>query len=182
MNSFTRRGMRLAVMTVGFAGLFIAVNAVPGAATDSVPKGSFHSLPQARGLLSHGSLPVKSGGDIVITMNTVDFPGSSGWHSHPGGAMVIVMQGQITTYRSIVSSDGEGEGDGESNARCVTNVYNVGDAFIERPGESLNAVNTTPSNTANPTRQAIVWATFPGVPHGSSPRIDTPTKPAACSF
>jgi hypothetical protein len=182
MNTHTRRGIRFAVMTVGFAGLFVAVNAVPGAATSSVPPGSFNSVLQARGALSHGSLQVKAGGDIVVTMNTVNFPGSSGWHSHPGGAIVVVTQGQITTYRSVASDQGEGDGDGNDNARCVTNVYNVGDAFIERPGESLNAVNTTPLTTTNPTRQAIVWATFPGVPHVTSPRTDTLTKPAACPF
>jgi hypothetical protein len=36
MKTLTRRVMRLAVMTVGFAGLFVAVNAVPGAATAPV--------------------------------------------------------------------------------------------------------------------------------------------------
>ena len=30
MKTLTRRVMRLAVMTVGLAGLFVAVNAVPG--------------------------------------------------------------------------------------------------------------------------------------------------------
>jgi hypothetical protein len=120
--------------------------------------------------LAHGSLQVKQGGDIVVTMNKVDFPGSSGWHSHPGGAIVIVTKGQITTYRSS-ASDAEDSDDGES--RCVINVYNAGDSFIERPGEPLNAVNTGGA-------PAEVWATFPGVPANTSPRTDLLTNPGTC--
>jgi hypothetical protein len=171
MNTVIGRGMRLAVMTVGFAGLLIAVNAVPGAATPQVPLNSFHSEVKARGALADGSLEVNSGRDIVVTMNTVDFPGSSGWHSHPGGAIVVVTKGQITTYRSVTRDDEEGDG----NARCAINVYNVGDAFIERPGEPLNAVNTDPAGG-----KTIVWATFPGVPAGTSARTDVSPNPGTC--
>jgi hypothetical protein len=83
------------------------------------------------------------------------------------------MQGQITTYRAVESDQAEGRGH-TGNSHCVKDVYKVGDSFIERPGEPLNAVNTSPDGS-----KAIVYATFPGVPKGGSPRTDQP-KPDAC--
>jgi hypothetical protein len=154
MNTLTRRGMRLALMTVGFIGLFVAVNAVPGAAT-AISSG-FASIRLAHGTLAHGSLVVKPGLQIVVVQNTVQPGASSGWHSHPGGAMVVIQAGQITTYQSVRNDDEE-ESRGAGSSRCVINTYTVGQAFVERPGEPLVAVNNGSSVT-------ISYATFPGVP------------------
>jgi quercetin dioxygenase-like cupin family protein len=157
MSKPTRRVIRLAVMTVGFAGVFVALNAVPGVAT---PPAGFVSEIQGRGTYtSHGSLPLGQGQDIVVAKNTVEVGGSSGWHSHPGGAIVVVQQGEITTYRSVGS-------------QCVITRYTQGQSFIERPGEPLDAVNTGSTQT-------IIYATFPGVPVGGSARIDLP-NPGTC--
>jgi hypothetical protein len=154
MNTLTRRGVRLALMTMGFAGLFVAVNAVPGAAT--APSSGFASIRLAHGTLAQGSLVVKAGLQIVVVQNTVQPGASSGWHSHPGGAMVVLMAGQITTYRTVRNDDAE-EGRGDGSSRCVINTYTAGQAFVERPGEPLIAVNNGSSVT-------ISYATFPGVP------------------
>jgi hypothetical protein len=158
MNTLTRRGMRLALMTVGFAGLFVAVNAVPGAAT--APSSGFASVRLAHGTLAHGSLAVKPGLQIVVVQNTVQPGASSGWHSHPGGAMVVLVAGQITTYQSVRNGDEE-EGRGTGSSRCVITTYKAGQAFVERPGDPLVAVNNGSSVT-------ISYATFPGVPVDSA--------------
>jgi hypothetical protein len=161
-------------MTVGLAGLFVAVNAVPGAAT---PPSHFNSEILSRGTLSQGNLRVNPGLQIVVATNTVEAGGSSGWHSHPGGAIVIIQQGEITTYKSLGKGD-EQEGDRSDAQRsgpfpnCVITRYTQGQSFIERPGEALNAVNTGSTQT-------IVYATFPGVPIGGSPRTDLP-NPGTC--
>ena len=92
MTRLTRRVTRLGVMTVGFAGLFLAMNAVPGGAT---PPQQFGSMIVARGTyMDHGSLPLGQGQDIVVSQITVQPGGSSGWHSHPGGAIGVVAQGK----------------------------------------------------------------------------------------
>lgn len=170
MNRLTRRGMRLTILTGVFAGLFVAVNAVPGAATTPVFKGT----ELGRGTyLGHGSLPIPKGKQIVVFRNDVDEGAMSGWHSHPGGAIVVVATGQITTYRSVGNDQGE-KGDGNTgNTHCVTTIYHAGDAFIERPGEPLNAVNPGPGGT-------IIYATFPGVP-GGSPKTPE-ANPGTCPF
>jgi hypothetical protein len=181
MKTLTKRGMRFAFMTLGFAGLFVAVNAVPGAATSGV---GFDSYPKARGYLAHGSLHVNPGADVVVSENIVAKGGSSGWHSHPGGAIVIVKQGQITTYRSVASDRANGDGNA-GNFMCVKTTYDAGKAFIETPGEALNAVNTYvnlefPDDPEK--NKTIIWAVFPGVAHpNGSPRTDVSPNPGTCS-
>jgi quercetin dioxygenase-like cupin family protein len=157
MNTFTRRVMRQAVITVGLAGLFLAVNAVPGAAT---PPAGFTSQLLGRGTyMSHGTLPLEQGSDIVVSKITVVPGGSSGWHSHPGGAIVVVQQGELTLYTSIGN-------------HCDITTYTRGQSFVERPGEVNDAVNTGQTNY-------ILLVTFPGVPVGGSSRIDQP-NPGTC--
>jgi hypothetical protein len=158
MNTLSRRRVRLALMTVGFTGLFLAVNAVPGSATPASL--DFVSLRLGHGTLSHGSLTVKPGLQVVVVKNTVQPGASSGWHSHPGGAIVVIQEGQITTYQ-VVRNDDEEEGNKEgskaSSSRCVATTYTAGHAFIESPGDPLDARN-------NGTSVTTVYATFPGVP------------------
>jgi len=149
--------MRLAVLAVGLVGLFVAVNAVPGAATPPV---GFTSQVLGRGTyMSHGTLPLEQGSDIVVSKITVVPGGSSGWHSHPGGAIVVVQQGEITIYESVGN-------------HCDITTYTQGQSFIERPGVVVDAVNTGATNF-------ILFVTFPGVPVGGSSRIDQP-NPGTC--
>ena len=156
MKAMARRAVRLAVMTLGFAGLIVAVNAVPGAATDPV---GFSSTVVARGTdMSPGTLPITQGMDVVVSAITLAPGGSSGWHSHPGGAIAVVQTGELTLYQSVGN-------------HCVITLYAHGQAFIERPGEVVIAV----AGSAG----ATLGATFPGVPVGGSPRIDQP-DPGTC--
>jgi hypothetical protein len=176
MNTRTRRVMRLAVIAVGLAGLFVAVSAVPGAATKPV---GLTNEPLARGTYtSHASLRLEIGLDIATARITVAPGGSSGWHSHPGGAIVIVQQGELTVYRSLGTGDdeqGEGQSDQEKGDRfpnCIITKYTHGQSFIERPGEVDQVVNTGSTDY-------VLVATFPDVPVGGMSRIDQ-LDPGTC--
>jgi hypothetical protein len=171
MNTPGRRGIRLAVISLGFAGLFAAFNALPGGATAPV---NFASTILGRGTyMSHGSLPLKHGLDVVFVKTTVAPGGSSGWHSHPGGAIVVIQQGQMTIYSSFAKGDDErGQNRSDEDGGCVVTRYTAGQSFIERIGELVQAVNTGSTDT-------IILATFPGVPVGGSARIDKP-NPGTC--
>src|SRR5690348_10145911 len=159
MNTNMRRAIRLTAMTVGAAGLLITVNAIPGAATPPSP-GLFTSQLLGRGTYaSDGSLPIKQGTDIVVVKITVAPGGSSGWHSHPGGAIVVVQQGEVTVNKS-------------RGSQCEITTYTKGQAFVERPGELDDAVN-------NGSTDYILYVTFPGVPVGGASRIDEP-NPGTC--
>jgi len=166
MKRLWNRGTRLAVMTLGFAGLIVAVNAVPGVATN--PSGGFTSSkpPLAQGTyFGNGTLPIRQGYDVVVSRIFNPVGGSSGWHSHPGGAIAVVgcegtgCQSEITIYRSL-------------GGQCVVETYTNGQTFIERPGEVVVAISTGAND-------AIIYAIFPGVPVGGSPRIDQ-DDPGTC--
>src|SRR3981081_1485176 len=105
MKTYTRQFMRLAVMSVGLAGVFVALNPVPGAATPPV---GFSSQLLGRGTyVSHESLPLRQGLDIVTVKLTVAPGGSAGCHSQPGGSIVIVQQGEITILITVEKGDKE---------------------------------------------------------------------------
>ncbi len=158
MKKLSIRGVRLALLTAGLAGLFVMLNAVPGTATD--PSGGFTSVPLARGTdMSVGTIPFQQGTDVVVALNTFPVGSSSGWHSHPGGAVGVVKQGEITIYRSVGN-------------HCDATTYTAGQSFIERPSDVLNAVNTGTITT-------LVYGIFPGVPPGGSTKIDQP-NPGTC--
>jgi hypothetical protein len=176
MKALTRRVMRLAVVTLGLAGLFVTFNAVPGAATP--PVGLTNQLLGRGTYMSHGSLPLRQGLDILTAKITVAPGGSSGWHSHPGGAIVIVQQGELTVYRSL-GAGGDEEGQNQSDQekgdrfpRCVITKYTQGQSFIERSGEVDDVLNTG-------TTDYVLVATFPDVPVGGSSRIDQ-ANPGTC--
>jgi len=144
-------------MTLGFAGLIVAVNAVPGTATDAV---NFTSTRLATGIyMSQGTLPLTQGLNIFVVSTVAGPGGSSGWHSHPGGAIVVIETGQVTTYQSFGN-------------HCVINTYMHGQSFIERPDVPLIAIAGSEG--------ALIYATFPGVPIGGSPRIGLP-NPGTCA-
>jgi len=100
------------------------------------------------------AIPVNADADVVMAMNTFPPGSSSGWHSHPGGALVVVQSGQITLYRS-------------RGSHCTSTTYTAGQSFFERPSDVQNGVNEGTTTT-------VVYVTFPGVPVGGSARIDRP--------
>jgi quercetin dioxygenase-like cupin family protein len=103
----------------------------------------------------------KKGNDVVTTQNTIAPSGFSGWHSHPGVAMIVVQAGELTLYRERVGGD-----------NCTSQTYSAGQVFLELPGDQENAVNSGAVS-------AVLAVTFFNVPHGGSARIDR-TDPGNC--
>lgn len=134
--------------------------AVYGGTVLATPPSGLTNVPLARGTdLSNGTIPLQVGADVAMAQITVVPGGFSGWHSHPGGAIIIVKQGELTVYRAIGS-------------QCQTTTYNAGQAFIERPGEVDQVINTG-------TVPYVLYVTFPRVPPGDSARIDE-ADPGTC--
>ena len=152
-----KRKWSLWALMLGLVGLFAVMNAASVGATPPV---GLTNKPLARGTdLSAGTLPIQEGTDIVMVQITVLPGGSSGWHSHPGGAIIVVKQGDLTVFRSIGS-------------QCDATHYTAGQAFIERPREVDQVINTG-------TMPYTLFVTFPRVPVGGSARIDEP-DPGTC--
>jgi len=137
----------------------LGVAAYTGIALATAPSG-LTNTPLARGIFSSdGTLPLQAGADVVMAQITVVPGGSSGWHSHPGGAIIVIKEGELTVHRAIGS-------------QCQVDTYSAGQAFVERPGEVDQVVNTG-------TIPYTVFVTFPRVPHGDSARTDEP-NPGTC--
>jgi quercetin dioxygenase-like cupin family protein len=135
----------------------VAASAAPSWAT---PPAGLNQTLLARGTnTSHGTIPLKFGTDVVMVRITVDPGGSSGWHSHPGGAIIVVERGTLAVYSPV-------------GHRCRTTTYTAGQAFIERPGEVDDVFNTG-------TDPYVLYVTFPRVPPKRAPRTDEP-DPGAC--
>jgi quercetin dioxygenase-like cupin family protein len=149
-----RRNLLLALLLVLVGG------AMCGGIALATPPSELTNVPLARGTnVSHGTIPLQVGADVAMAQITVAPGGSSGWHSHPGGAIIVVKQGSLTVYSAVGS-------------KCETTTYSAGQAFIERPGEVDDVLNrgTTPY---------VLLVTFPRVPQGDSTRTDEP-DPGTC--
>lgn len=151
---------RILPKALGALGALLAVITVVQFVANATPPSGLTNVLLARGVNnSPGTIPLQVGTDVVMTQITVVPGGSSGWHSHPGGAIIVVQKGSLTVYRSIGS-------------QCQVETYGAGQAFIERPGEVDQVVNTG-------SIPYDLFVTFPRVPQGESARTDVP-DPGTC--
>ncbi len=100
--------------------------------------------------------------DTVIGQIVMAPGGQSGWHSHPGPAVVLIKSGQLSLY------DGD-------DPTCTARIYTAGQSFVES-GHGDVGLFRNESQSEN----LELWATYFDVPPGGSPRIDAPNP--GCSF
>ncbi len=116
----------------------------------------FTGTPIARGT-TPGQFKIKlqdssSPADAAMVQVTQAVGGHSGWHAHPGPAVVIVKSGELTIQQA---------------KDCSTATYTAGQVAIEPAGHVHIARNTG-------TTTLELWITFLDVPVGANPRIDEP--------
>jgi quercetin dioxygenase-like cupin family protein len=154
---------------IHFALAALVVSALVGVVTPAAATAPVNLDQQllARGTdVSDGTLPFQVGTDVVMAQITVQPGGSSGWHSHPGGAIIIVKKGMILVYRSIGS-------------QCQVSQYTAGQVFIERPGEMDQVINAY--TTGGSDNEYVLYVTFPRVPPDASARSPEPVAdPGTC--
>ncbi len=97
-------------------------------------------------------------GTVIIGEVEWEPNGSSGWHTHPGPVVVVIVEGAL----EVINAD-----------ECVTRTYEAGQAWID-PGQGNVHVAGNPSSE-NGTR---AYATFFGVPNGEPGTVHVP--PADC--
>ena len=145
---------------VGLVTLGLGLSTVAVASADA--GSGFTSVLIARGQSDHSfGIHQLKDNDVVTTQNMIDLGGSSGWHSHPGFAVLVIQSGELTLYSEPVGG-----------GQCSVKTYTAGQVFLEKPDDEENAVN----NGAVPTVLAV---TFFNVPHGGSARIER-TNPGDC--
>jgi quercetin dioxygenase-like cupin family protein len=146
-----RFAIALGVVLVGAAASVGVVLATPGS-------GFKERTVMARGTLSpHFKIKLQdssSPGDVVIQKFVLAPGGQSGWHLHPGPAIVTVKSGVFTL-------DQEG---------CESATYSPGEVVVE-PIERVHRVRNLG------TTDLEFWVTFLDVPVGSPQRLEPETDP-----
>jgi quercetin dioxygenase-like cupin family protein len=143
-----------------FVVAIVGVAAYTAGSVLATPPSGLVNVPLARGTnVSDGTIPLQVGTDVAMAQITVDPGGSSGWHSHPGGAIIVVKTGTLTVFESVGS-------------QCQATTYSAGQTFVERPGEVDDVLNTG-------SVPYVLLVTFPRVPQGASARTDEPS-PGNC--
>lgn len=108
-------------------------------------------------------LQTKDSVDFVTQQVVMAPGGTSGWHSHPGPALVTIKSGELT----IVYANDE---------TCLGRTYRAGQSFVDRGDEVVHtALNRGTEN-------AEFWVTYlvPGEP-GAPARLDEPSA-GTCPF
>lgn len=134
--------------------LALAILGVVVAATAALATAPFLFTPtqHARGTFK-GHVKIKlRNSDAAIVQVTQGVGGHSGWHSHPGPAIVIVKSGELTLVQA---------------KHCASRTYTAGQVAVEPPGHVHIARNTGDTTLE-------LWITFLNVPVGAPTRIDAP--------
>lgn len=98
--------------------------------------------------------------DVFTQRITIVPGGFSGWHSHPGPALVGVLSGEVAIYEA-------------GSKDCTPRIVKAGEAFTEEAGHAHNVLSVG-------TEDYVAYATFV-LPTGAPNRTDE-AKPEACAF
>ena len=121
-------GRRTVLVTLIAMALVVSAVAV-ASATD--PSG-FASVLIGRGQANRSfEVHQRRGNDVAVNQVTVQPAGFSGWHSHPGTAVVAVQSGQLTVFSERIAG-----------GKCRVRTYTAGQVFLEHPRNKYNVVNT----------------------------------------
>ena len=164
-----RRGASLAIVVAAVAALAGAVLATPGSGTTGVvaARAAFTDIVDLKfGIRDDDrgreNIQVRNAGDTVMQQIIFAPGGFSGWHSHPGPAVVLIKSGELTFY------DAE-------DPSCTGRTFSAGQAVID-PGQGHVHFALNEGTTS-----AEVWVTYFDVPPGLGPRADAPA-PGNCPF
>ena len=97
--------------------------------------------------------------DAYVVDNKIDPGGTTGWHTHAGPSLILVVSGQVTNYT-------------RQDRNCAGHTYTAGQAFIDSGGHDEHTLRN------NGTTQAETIA-VQLIPHGAPRKTDEP-NPGRC--
>lgn len=101
----------------------------------------------------------KDSSDTFVQQNTWRPRGSTGWHTHPGKSVIIVMTGTVTAY------------DGDDSS-CTPHQYSSGMMFVDEGGDHVHLIRNESDSEARTITIQFISA-------GAVRRIDAPA-PGNC--
>ena len=161
-----RKSLRRTV--IGVLLVLVGLGAFSGAALATPPTGNISTtlgratLPPFHLRDANFKIKSKTTTDVVTIEQRFAPGGTTGWHSHPGPAFILVAQGTITLY------DGD-------DPTCTPHRYSAGEGFVDAGFGHVHIARN------EGTTDVVVYATYLNVPVGGSPRIDKPA-PGNCPF
>jgi quercetin dioxygenase-like cupin family protein len=99
--------------------------------------------------------------DVYVVDNKIPAGGSTGWHSHPGPSLILVVSGTITNYHG-------------DDPTCTPQVYTAGSGFVDAGGDDVHILR---NESAAPAETIAVQL----LPTGSARKVDKP-NPGNCQF
>ena len=109
-----------------------------------------HAFPPAWGAL----MAAYGDTDVYVVDNKIDLGGTTGWHSHPGPSLILVVAGQVTNYTS-------------EDRNCAGHTYTAGQGFIDSGGNDEHTLRNNGTTEAETIAVQLI-------PHGAPRRIDEP--------
>jgi quercetin dioxygenase-like cupin family protein len=104
---------------------------------------------------------VQNSQQVIVQQVTVDPGAQTGWHSHPGPAVVVVAAGTMTLYQA-------------NDPSCTGETFTAGEVFVD-PGQG-NVHNARNEGSAG----VVLYATYFDVPVGAGPAIPG-ANPGTCT-
>ena len=161
MHQLTRRPPRLAAAVAVLAlALTAAVTTLPRDQAAATPPSGVTAELLARGTIGHAGhvraagIKLQTRGPVDVATVHVTFQpgGSTGWHVHPGPALVTVKTGQLTLHRA---------------KGCRSRTFGPGQTFLEFGPDD---VNLTRNQTATVTETVVTFL----LPVGAPITVDSP--------
>jgi quercetin dioxygenase-like cupin family protein len=97
--------------------------------------------------------------DVYVVDNKFDPGGTTGWHTHPGPSLILVVSGQVTNYTS-------------EDRNCAGHTYTAGQGFIDGGGNDEHTLRNNGTTEAETIAVQLI-------PHGAPRKIDEP-NPTRC--
>jgi len=164
LPQLTRRPLRLgAAVAVLTLALVAALIALPRDQATATPPSGIAAELLARGTVARAG-HVRAAGIKLATRGPIDVAtvhvtfqpgGSTGWHVHPGPALVTVKTGQLTLHRA---------------KGCRSRTFSAGQTFLEFGPDD---VNLTRNETGGVTETLVTFL----LPVGAPITVDAPAPP-----
>jgi quercetin dioxygenase-like cupin family protein len=165
MRSTLIRGALIGVVaTTMYAGTVLATP-TSGVKTTILAKSQFDDI----GINAHttpanlwkAQIKTRGRSDLYVVDNKFTVGGTTGWHSHPGPSLIMVVAGTVTNYM----------GDDPS---CTGHTYRAGDGFIDPGGDDVHMLRNDGSTEAETIAVQLL-------PTTADRRIEKP-DPGNCHF
>jgi len=149
-----------------YGGIALATPPTAGVTTTILSKALFDDIDiNARTLpadIWKAQLKTRGLSDVYVVDNRIPPGGDTGWHTHPGPSLILVVSGTVTNYTG-------------DDPTCTPHPYSAGQGFIDEGGGDVHILRNESSTTAAETIAVQL------LPQGAVRKTDAPA-PGNCPF